>query len=511
MAGVACERLRPVDLAFARTVAWRVFATGGNVVSGLVTLRLMSKHVSKPEYAVVGAALGMMMYLPLLDGGFRMVVNRRLLAARSLDSNDQERINLLHFSQSLQSWVGIVALSVSVLLMGLYALTPNARAAHESWLFYLMLGTAGAMGMLAQMQATLLTGLGRQAQVFAINGFASLGNLALLALCFHQGLRVWAFPVSLLIGATLQFLAAGYLARLIEPGLPLVKFRRDSAFRQRLAGLKSEALAAFRSQASILLLFSFDIVLVGLVPQQDEAATYMVLTRIFAIVRNCLQAASEAMWPLVASGHDAARRFEQPLLRLNAWICGAALGACVPSLPPFLEWLMKKDWSPSPLLVVLFAARFCVTTFSSPSAFFLLGRGDFKTLARYVERELAAAVVLSVPLGWKFGPTGVVLSFLLATAFGTLTPILFRYAALVKESPFTLVGTVWSRGVAAAGVAGLIGWLIVQRLQPGPLAIGAGAAAAVAGVLPGMALAWFRRPANSGLSRTALVNMLRNF
>ncbi len=500
-----------MDLAFARTVAWRVFATGGSVVSGLATLRLLSDHVSKPEYAVVGAALGMMMYLPLLDGGFRMVVNRRLLAARSLDSADQERVDLLHFSQSLQSWVGVVALLVGALLMVLYALTPNASAAHEPWSFYLLLGAAGAMGLMAQMQATLLTGLGRQAQVFAINGFASLGNLALLALCFHQGMRVWAFPVSLLIGAVIQFFAAGYLARLTEPGLPLIEFRRDAAFLKRLAGLRSEALAAFRSQASILLLFSFDIVIVGLVPQQEEAATYMVLTRIFAIVRNCLQAASEAMWPLVASGHDSARRFEQPLLRLNAWICGAALGACVPTLPPFLEWLMKKDWSPAPLLVLLFAARFCVTTFSSPTAFFLLGRGDFKMLARYVERELIAAVVLSIPLGWKFGPTGVVLSFLLATAFGTLTPILSRYAHLVKESPFQLFTTVWIRGVAAAGVAGLAGWLIVQQLRPGPLAIAAGAAATLAGILPGIALAWFRRPANSGLSRTALVNMLRNF
>jgi O-antigen/teichoic acid export membrane protein len=124
---------------------------------------------------------------------------------------------------------------------------------------------------------------------------------------------------------------------------------------------------------------------------------------------------------------------------------------------------------------------------------------------------LIAAVVLSIPLGWKFGPTGVVLSFLLATAFGTLTPILFRYAHLVKESPFQLFTTVWIRGVAAAGVAGLAGWLIVQQLRPGPLAIAAGAAATLAGILPGIALAWFRRPANSGLSRTALVNMLRNF
>ncbi len=495
-----------MNLAFARTVAWRVFATGVQVISGLVTLRLLSRHVSTADYAVVGAALAMMTYLPLLDGGFRMVVNRRLLAG-----DVKERTALLQFSQVLQSWVGLGALAIGAIAMIAYSVTPNARKAGEPLAFYLALGGAGAAGMLSQMQASLLTGLGRQAQVFALNGFTSIANVVLLGLCFHFNFGVWAFPASLFGGAVLQFFAAGYFVRSLEPGLPFGGLHRDSEFRRRLGELKQEAIAAFRSQTSILFLFSCDAVIVGFVPQQAEAATYLVLVRIFGIVRNCLQAANEAMWPLVAQGHDGARRFEQPLLRLNAWICGAALGACVPTLPPFLDWLMKEDWRPSPLLVSLFAARFCITTLSSPAAYFLLGRGEFQGLARFVERELIAAVLLSIPFGWRFGPAGVAMAFLIATALGTLTPILARYSRLVHQAPRTLFSAIWWRGVVAAGLAIGVGYGLVRILPAGPVAVGAGLIAALAGILPGAALAWSRHPLKSGLSRSSLANILRAF
>ena len=492
-----------------------MFATGGSVVSGFAALRLLSRHVSKEDYAVVGVAVNMMNYLPLLDGGFRMVINRRLLSGKGLDDGNSatRRTELVHFSQSLQTWVGLLALAVGTVLMLLYSKTPNAHDAHQPWTFYLALAGAGAIGMLAQMQATLLTGLGRQAQVFGLNGFTSLSYLALLALFFHQTPGVWAFPAALGAVAVLQFIAAGLLSRMVEPELPWFEFRLDQRFREHLAGLRSEAVAAFRSQTSILLLFSLDTVLIGFVPRElrGETAIYLVLARVFFIVRTCLQAASEAMWPLVASGHDGARRFEQPLLRLNAWICGAVLGACVPTLPPFLKWLMKDDWRPSSMLVALFAVRFCITTFSSPSAFFLLGRGEFKSLARFVERELILAVVLSIPLGWKLGPTGVALAFLLATVAGTLTPILSRYATLIDHSPSKLFVTVWWRGGLAACLAIITGLLLTPMVPPGPGAVGVGAAAALVGILPGVVRAWLLRTEKSGLSRRVLVNMLRNF
>jgi O-antigen/teichoic acid export membrane protein len=492
-----------------------MFATGASVVSGFATLRLLSRHVSKEDYAVVGVAVNMMNYLPLLDGGFRMVINRRLLSGKGLDDGDTatRRTELIHFSQSLQSWVGLLALGVGTALMMLYSQTPNARDAHQPWTFYLALAGAGAAGMLAQMQATLLTGLGRQAQVFGLNGASSLANLAMLALFFRQDLGVWAFPAALGTVATLQFLAAGLLARTVEPELPWIEFRSDRAFRNHLASLRSEAVAAFRSQTSILLLFSLDTVLIGFVPRSLRAdnGVYLVLARVFGIVRNCLQAASEAMWPLVASGHDGARRFEQPLLRLNAWICGAALGACIPTLPPFLKWLMKEEWRPSTALVILFAARFCITTFSSPSAFFLLGRGEFKTLARFVERELILAVLLSIPLGLKFGSSGIALAFLISTLAGTLTPILSRYATLTHQPALRLFATVWWRGTVAASIAIGTAQILTPLIPPGITAIGIGGVAALAGIMPGVVLAWLRSPEKSGLSRPVLVNMLRNF
>ena len=140
-----------------------MFATGASVVSGFATLRLLSRHVSKEDYAVVGVAVNMMNYLPLLDGGFRMVINRRLLSGKGLDEGDTatRRTELIHFSQSLQSWVGLLALGMGTALMMLYSQTPNARDAHQPWTFYLALAAAGAVGMLQHVHDVRAADTGR--------------------------------------------------------------------------------------------------------------------------------------------------------------------------------------------------------------------------------------------------------------------------------------------------------------------------------------------------------------
>jgi O-antigen/teichoic acid export membrane protein len=495
-----------MNVAFARTVAWRLFATVATVVSGLSSLHLLSRAITQSEYSAVGVALVVMGYLPLLDGGFRTVLNRRLLA----DVGGRERHRWLTLSQTLQSWLSIVGLLLSTLAMTLYSFTPAAQGVTSPWLLSITLGAAGTLAVVSQMQANLLIGLGQQSRLFVLTGINSLANLAMLWLGFRCHFGVWAFPFSLAASSGLQFALAALLTHRMEPGLKMWRFRLDPAFWADFRECRLDAWATLRSQTAIVLLFSLDGVIVGLLSDRSQAASYVVLMRLFGIIRSCLQAASEAIWPLIAAGHEGAQKFQQPLLRLNAWTCGAAMGAVAVTLSPFLAWLMHAKWTPAPALVALFAAKFWITGMSSPAGYFLIGLGDFRTLARYVERELIAALVLSGPLGWWFGTRGVAMAFLGATVFGTMTPIFAAYARQARLPAGPLIGGVWLRGLVAMVLAATCAFGLLHILAEGWGAVVAGAGGATLALLPAWLWAKSRSTPSSGLFRQRAAEILRH-
>jgi O-antigen/teichoic acid export membrane protein len=492
---------------FFRTVAWKVAATVSGALAGMLMLRLLNAYLVPERYGVVVVALQAMLYLPLLDLGFRTTLNRRL----RVESAPAERLHLLHFGQSLYLRLGAVVWAVAVVGMLLYAQTATAREAHEPWLFFVALGTAGAISVLALAQVNLLIGLGQQERVFQLNTVGSWTNLLGLWLGLRLGWDLWAFPAATLLLAVVQLVPAWFWCRAVEPGLHWAGRLSAAEFRDLFQRLRADAFACLRSQFAILLLFTVDVVLVGLLSRNPAvAAVYGTAARVFGIVRGALQAGSEALWPLVAKESAGGTGSAQGdwLVRVNAWLCGGAMGAMAVTLTPFIEWFMKKSWAPDPVLVALMAGRFLVTGISSPSAYFLLGLGDFRSLARYCERELAAAVLLSLPLGWQFGARGVAVAFLVATVFGTLTPIFWQWARLRGLPAGRLFGTTWARGSVAVALSVGVGVAGLQAGATGPWTVLVGALAVGAAGFAGAAVAWVRRD-KAGLSGRKLADMLR--
>ncbi len=494
---------------FFKTVAWKVSATLSGALAGMLMLRLLQAYLLPARYGVVVVALQAMLYLPLLDFGFRTTLNRRLL----VEPDPVHRRRLLHFGQALYLRLGGLVLLAAGLLMVLYAQTATARQAGEPLLFFVALGAAGAFSVLAFAQVNLLVGLGDQQRVFLLNTVGSWANLLGLWAGLRLGWDLWAFPLASTVMALVQLVPAWVWCQAREPELHWRGRLSAEEFRATFAELKAEALACLRSQFAILLLFTIDVVLVGLLARNAAvAAVYATAARVFGIARGALQAGSEALWPLVAKEGATGANSGQGdwLLRVNAWFYGGAMGAMAVTLTPFIHWFMNPEWAPDPWLVGLLAGRFLITGLSSPTAYFLLGLGDFRSLARYCERELVAACVLSVPLGWRFGAHGVAVAFLLATGLGTLTPIFWQWARHRGLPAARLFGFTWAYGLLALALSVGLGLGGLRLGATGGWTLVVGATAMGGTVTAGVLFGWLRWR-KAGLSGRKLADMLRAF
>lgn len=482
------SRFERVTKGFVQAVFWRGFATASSVVTVFLSLRLYDRYLGKELYGLVTAALQVIAYLPLLDGGFRMAGNRALLGSPT----KAERRQILVFGQTLYTLAGIGALIIGLLLMTAYALTPNARASGQPLSFFLSLGLVGAAISVGSAQTQLLTGLGLQARLFALNALNTWINLASLWIGFRADMGPWAFPFAILAALLGTIPLALWWIRRHEPDLPVLSLRLDGAFRDRFWRLWPEASAALRMQVLTVLLYSCDVVIVQMFCSAGSLGVYALCARLFTMVRTSLQTADEAVWPILAQRAAGGANLSATLVRLNGWIYGAVMACLAVTLPAFIARFFQHDWRPEASLVWIMAARYLVTGLCSQPAYFLYGAGRFDLLARNLERELAAAAVLALPLAWKFGSVGVGFAFALATLAGTFLPLPFAYSTLAGVAPAATFLNLWSRALAAAALAATLAFVGLRYAGTWPRVVATGVIAAATTLLLVLVQAWFR-------------------
>ena len=435
---------------FYKTVTCRVISLVMASVAGCVSLKLYSHYLPVEVYGVVVVALQILSYLPLMDGGFRTTTNREILASGTRES----KLRMIRFAQTFYSHFTFLFLPLALLLMAGYALTPNVAHSGQPRLFFLAAGLTGAVSMLGWAQMELLIGLGEQASVFLLMALNSCVMLGTLWLFLHLGAGIWAFLFSTLGGVCVGYPMALWLIRRKEPAVQFFCFRAGAEFWSELRRLWPDAWSCIRQQVFVMFLYTLDVVLVGLIcGSAKDAAIYAVLSRLIGLVRSVLLATADAAWPLVAQQNETDHVFAAFLLRSNGWAMGSAAGTLVLTVGPFLSLYMGAQWAPPRMLVVILAGRFLIMGLSAPVSCLLLGAGEFKTIARYMLRELIAAAILGGLLGWKFGMMGVALGFLAATAFGTLSPLFYAYGKSVKGAGGRLMWQTWWRGATACAVS----------------------------------------------------------
>ncbi len=443
-------------------VLWlRIFSISSALLTGFLSLKLYSHYLTPDQYGMVLVALVIIGYLPMLDGGFRTVVNRALLA------EPQQRTELIRFSQRFYSWFSLFVLAAALLGMGAYWELLRGKGVGEAVGFFLVLGLAGSVGVIGMAQADLLVGLGSQGHLFlllAINSWLMVGGLwAALAL----GLGVWAFPIATLCGSLGIYPIAIWMIRALEPKVRFIEFRLGNDFWTRLKRFRSDAWACFRGQISVFFLYTIDVVLVGVLCSPEVAAVYGILAKMFAMIRNFLQAAGEAAWPFVAEGGLDNQRFGNPLLRINAWCYGAVLGSVSVTLLPFLQWFLGKSWTASAAVFYFLMARTLAAGLAAPASYLLFGLGEVKTITKYLQRELIAGTVLAFILGKKFGAAGVALGFAAGSLLGTAWPLMAAYARSAQLRADQLMAHLWARFAAGFCLSFLAAEIVLGIVGPG--------------------------------------------
>jgi O-antigen/teichoic acid export membrane protein len=432
----------------------RLFTVAASLASGLTNLKLYGHFFTPDVYGTIVVALQLISYLPMLDGGFRMATNRRLLA-----SDSENRSGLILFSQEVYSWLLVLGLTTGTALMLLYAALPNSGAGSP--LLFLSLGFSGALSVFAGAQAGLLLGLCAQTAMCVINGFSLLIGVGALALGFLLGLGLWAFPISSLTSAVFTYGSALAFLRARHVEVPLLHFSFSSSFRSLFRDILPEAWPAFRSQLAIVLIFSSDLVIASFFCKPAEVAIYGIVSRILAIARSFLQIFNETAWPFVAARAEGFERFQDGMVRANAWLYGLAAGGFVALLPWFVSWYMGPQWVPQVALCWLFAARFLVVGLAGPAAYFLFGKGDFRNVAKCTERELILSAALSLALSPHFGLIGIAISYLVGTAGGTLFPFWRIYTRLRGQSFAVIVASAWVRALTGFTVSWTVGFFVL--------------------------------------------------
>ncbi len=486
---------------FYRAVACRLFATASVLVCGLVSLKLYGKFLSPDIYGVVLVASQVISYLPFLDGGFRTTISRNLLA----QPDPREQVRMIHFGQVFYSWLSLIIIVAALAAMLGYAQTANARDSGEPLNFFLTLGIVGALTVIGSAQMNLLVGLQAQASVFLLTGWSAWLTMGTLWIALHTGAGVWAFAWASFAGWCGTYPVTLSLLRKKVPGIRIFSFATGAEFWKSFHQTKAAAWACFRSQGSLALLFTVDLVIVGLVCTAREAAIYGVLSRLYGIVRSFLQATCDVAWPLVAQQGTDSRSMTVRLWRINGWIFGSVSGALCLTAIPFFNWYLGAEWAPTGALVALVTARFVITGVCSPAAYFLFGLGQYHSIARHIERELAVAVLLASFLGGRFVPKGVALGmnlgvngiaagFLFATVFGTLAPVILAYARAMQLPAGRLIAQVWWRTLVGLGTSLVAASVLLYWMGRGGgiVVVGLLAAAVAIGMALGISLMRWR-------------------
>lgn len=443
--------------AFIKAVGFRVFSVISSLACGLLSLRIISNHFSPESYGTILVALQILSYLPMMDGGLRTVLNRSLLASAPSD-----QALLIEFGQKFYSWFVVIVLPISLIAMALYTMILQSSSSpnHSIWLLYICLAAAGTLSVFAASQAGLLLGLGSQALLFLINGLASWVNLAVLTFSLNREFGHMAFPLSLAAGGFTTYTLAIIILRNRITSFRLLDWKLSPHFWKTLSRFRKDAWHMFRTQLSITLLFSVDIILVGIVCGPTDAAIYGTLSRVFGIARNLLQSFSESAWPIIAKADQRPRNFDDWLLQTNSWFYGAATAGMILLSGTFITWYMGTDWKPSALILWLFALRFLITGASSACSYYLFATGNFDTLARCCEKELISSTALALLLQPFLGVSGIAGGFLLGTTFGTLVPLIAAYSKLRNLSLLTVLSAIYSRiGIAFALTFGTLATL----------------------------------------------------
>jgi O-antigen/teichoic acid export membrane protein len=474
------------------------------LLTGFYAIWLYTAYLRPDRYGVLALALTIIGYLPYLDGGFRTVINRAILAA----PDTSKRLELFQFAQKLYSFLALIIIACALLAMVIYGLMPGARAERLPLSFFIVLGLANSLLVISNVQSAAFVALQQQSKVFILQTLAAWTSVNALAWAFARGWELWSIPFASIVSVLVTYPLTLRWVHFALPEVKIFSFFTGTDFWTRFHQMKADAWFCFRSQLTSLVLYSADILIIGYFSPKAEVAIYYVIMRLVGMVRSLLQTGGEVGWPFLAQ-RGVAQEDAIPWFGLHGWIYGSVAGAFLVVSIPFCQWYMGPAWTVSPALLTVIVWRFLVVGLGSSATYLLYAAGQFRPISKCLEGELFAGLLFGILGGYFYGTIGVATGFLIATAAGTLIPVFIAYSRAGRVPVGRILGTIWTRALLAYAASYLTATLLLRVLSNGFYMPLIGSAAVMVSLLLAIAFAVSRNGFHFNFESRQLRQILR--
>jgi O-antigen/teichoic acid export membrane protein len=445
-----------------RNIGWTYLAWGAALLSGLVLTPVVVRQLGIDEYGVWAFVGSLAAYVALLDLGLSPAFVRFAAEARGRRSSEEIRA-LASVGLALYAAIGVVATVLGVVLAWLAPvlmdvpddLVTPARVAAA--LLVLGMSIRFPLGL----YANLLIGQQRNDVVLAAGFVSVVVYTALVLVLLPRG------------GGVVLLAAISLAAALLRLVLPLFWVRRELGplrpsrrylTRERLRTLLKVSGDNILIHIAARVVFTSDVIVVGVVLGPEAAAYYAVGAKLFSIAFGVGTAGPNLLFPAFAELHGAAEEERQRVLLRDGLKVGMA-GMLIFALPLVLypdllirAWIGGGLGETTPVLGILGAALLLQLPIHVTTQY-LMARGLQHAVALVSFAAAVANVALSVVLAATVGIWGVALSTLVTNAAVLL--LIPRLAARVSG--------LGARVLASAGLRPVLPALVV-----GALVFGAG-------------------------------------
>jgi O-antigen/teichoic acid export membrane protein len=447
-----------------RNAVWVYAVYAAAIVSGLVVTPIIVRELGKHGYGAWSFVGAVTIYLSVLDLGVGPAIVRFGAEARGRgaaeDMNEIASTGLVMYAG-----IGLLTLPIGAALAWL---VPVAAHVPEG-----LVGETRAATLLVVVSLALRFPLGLFNNLLVAQQRWDLQNLGSFV-----GTVLYAVLVAVLLPHAddgLVLLAALTLlttfVRLALPllwlrrELPELRIRRHYVTRARFRTLTSFSSSNFLVHVSQKIVFSTDVIVVGIVLGVGPAAVYGVAAKLFSLAFGIGTAATSLMFPAFAELEGADALDRQRTLLLAGLRAGTALMAliAVPLLfiPDLLidAWIRVPGYAGSHAVMAILAGVLLVHQPIYVLTQFLIARARQREAAWASIATTLANLLLSFALAWAWGIRGVALSTLVTDAV-MLAWIVPRYAApAAGVAPLQLLRAVGRPLVPAlaAGAVVLVG------------------------------------------------------
>lgn len=434
--------------------------------SGLVVTPIVYRALGQEEFGLWSFVLSASVLLTLLDLGVAPTVVRFAAAYRGAGTEERTS-ELASVGLVLYIVVGLLSLLLGALFAWLVPvltdvpdeLVTDVRVAAV--LLVLGIGLRLPLGLFV----SLLSGRQRYDIVNWSNAVAVAAYAVAVSVILTQGGGI-VVVAALYLGMTLLRLALPLL--FLRRELPFLRLRRSLVTRAQLGELVriSSHNAVIHLAAKVV--FSTDVIVVGIVLGPVAAAAYAIPARLFELLFGLGTAGPGLLYPAYAELEGGLQRERQRRLLLS----GVRIGMCL-ALALALPLVLMPDYvigswigevpAGSAAVGVLLGLALIVRQTSHLLSQFLIARGAQRPLSRIVLGAVLVNLAGSVVLAWTVGLWGVALATLVTelAAGAVLVPRLVRRNAHIG---LRRLATAVLRPVPGALAVALLVLVVVARL-----------------------------------------------